>query len=294
MIFLTLLKKGETDPKVAKAFSKLQQTEALSKEINNELLESLPLHTIIETFCVNTLQLLFNTHDIYQSECNKLNIEIVSQLDSLGESINTSRVPRPEPRPETPTDSVADVRLSKISSHRSTPSPVPAPPPATPASLADSAANQPNASFDGNPFEEDNVEEVFENKIYPKLAAVPPGADKEEEKNANETPKKVEDPTNSFEGNTDEEQHEQVPIEAPPTDHALAGVTREAGKVLYLVRTTHEYKAVDTDELSFGPGDDLKVLESKHEDQVDEGWQLSEKADGTRGVFPENFTRRFD
>ncbi|CAJ0590372.1 unnamed protein product [Cylicocyclus nassatus] len=240
MIFLTLLKKG--DPKVAaKAFSELRQTEALSKEINNELLE--------------------------------LNIQIVS-LDSLGESINTSRVPRPEPRPDTPTDSVADVRPSKvflvlISSHRSTPSPVPAPPPATPASLADSAANQPNASSGGNPFEEDNVEEVFENKIYP-VSAVLPRADKEEEKNTNETPKKVKDPTNSFEGDTDGEQHEQVPIEAPPTDHASKVVTREARKVLYLVRTTHEYKAIDTDELSFGLGDDLKVLESEREDQVDE------------------------
>ncbi|CAJ0605951.1 unnamed protein product [Cylicocyclus nassatus] len=166
MIFLILLKKGETDPKVAKAFSELRQTEALSKEINNELLESLPAAYDNRTFCVNTLQTLFNTHNIYQSECSKLNIQIVS-LDSLGESINTSRVPRPEPRPDTPTDSVADVRLSKISSHRSTPSPVPAPPPATPASLADSAANQPNASSGGNPFEEGNVEEVFENKIYP-------------------------------------------------------------------------------------------------------------------------------
>lgn len=38
----------------------------------------------------------------------------------------------------------------------------------------------------------------------------------------------------------------------------------------------------------------VQVLESKTEDQVDEGWQLGEKADGTRGVFPENFTKKID
>uniref|UniRef100_A0A0K0DQT2 SH3 domain-containing protein n=1 Tax=Angiostrongylus cantonensis TaxID=6313 RepID=A0A0K0DQT2_ANGCA len=63
---------------------------------------------------------------------------------------------------------------------------------------------------------------------------------------------------------------------------------------LYLVKSTHEYKALDTDELTFGPGEELKVLETKPEDQVDEGWQLGEKSDGTRGVFPENFTKRIE
>ncbi|KIH50880.1 hypothetical protein ANCDUO_19038, partial [Ancylostoma duodenale] len=330
-------KKGETDPKVAKAFSELQQAESLYKEINNELLESLPAaYDNRIAFYVNTLQTLFNSHSVYQTECTKLNKQIVSQLDRLAESIDILRVPRPEPRPSTPTDSVND-----MGSHRSTPSPAPAPPPATPASLADSTSGQPNASA-GNPFEEDNAEEVFENKIYPKLAAVPPRADKEEEKNTNETPKKVKDPTNPFDEDTDDEQQPEVPTEAPPTEHALEGVTKEARKVLYLVKTTHEYKAVDTDELSFGPGEELKVmllrccgtlwilhqfhafwkhllskfprfpsefyiclfpkflhfmvqvLESKAEDQVDEGWQLGEKSDGTRGVFPENFTKRID
>ncbi|KHJ93517.1 BAR domain protein [Oesophagostomum dentatum] len=283
-------KKGETDPKVAKAFSELQQAETLYKEMNNELLEALPaVYDNRITFYVNMLQSLFNTQNVFQTECSKLNKQIVSQLDRLGESIDILRVPRPEPRPSTPTDSVTD-----MGSHRSTPSPAPAPPPATPASLADSAVSQANASS-GNPFEEENAEEVFENKIYPKLAAMPPRGDKEEEKTVKETPKKVKDPTNPFDEDSDEEpQQVPVPVEAPPTEHALEGVTKEARKVLYIVRTTHEYKAVDTDELSFGPGEDLKVLESKPEDQVDEGWQLGEKEDGTRGVFPENFTKKLE
>ncbi|RCN36831.1 BAR domain protein [Ancylostoma caninum] len=314
---LTAILDGETDPKVAKAFSELQQAESLYKEINNELLESLPAaYDNRIAFYVNTLQTLFNSHSVYQTECTKLNKQIVSQLDRLAESIDILRVPRPEPRPSTPTDSVND-----MGSHRSTPSPAPAPPPATPASLADSTSGQPNASA-GNPFEEDNAEEVFENKIYPKLAAVPPRADKEEEKNANETPKKVKDPTNPFDEDTDDEQQAGGPHRGPSDGTCFGGSDKRSSKGLgsvsckdnsrvqgsghgrVVVRAWRGAKGnvatmlrhnLDSTPISHVlEALSFKVLESKAEDQVDEGWQLGEKSDGTRGVFPENFTRRID
>ncbi|WKY06725.1 hypothetical protein Q1695_006702 [Nippostrongylus brasiliensis] len=262
-------KKGETDPKI------------LPATYDSRI-----------TFYVDTLQTLFNSQSVHQAECSKLNKQIVTQLDRLGESMDYLRVPRPEPRPSTPTDSVTD-----MGSHRSTPSPAPVPPPATPASLADSISGQVPAP--SNPFDEENVEETFENKIYPKLAAAP-GAEKEKEKEKEngkkpkEAPRKEKDTTNPFDEDTDDEQPAEAPAEVPPTEHALEGVAKEARKVLYVVKTTHEYKAVDTDELSFSPGEVIKVLESKPEDQVDEGWQLGEKSDGTRGVFPENFTKKVE
>ncbi|VDM61369.1 unnamed protein product [Angiostrongylus costaricensis] len=293
-------KKGEADPKVAKAFTELKQAEAMYKEINNELLEVLPAtYDSRITFYVDTLQALFNSQSLYQTECSELNRQIVTQLDHLGESMDLLRVPRPE-RPSTPTESVAD-----MGSRKSTPSPAPAPPPATPASLVDSVPGQTTAS---NPFDEEDVEEAFENKMYPvecnfasymkKLAATRRG-DSEEIKVAREAPvsgrQLQQDAPNPFDEDTDdEEQHLSIPTEVPPTDHALEGVTKEARKVLYLVKSTHEYKALDTDELTFGPGEELKVLETKPEDQVDEGWQLGEKSDGTRGVFPENFTKKIE
>ncbi|PIO74469.1 hypothetical protein TELCIR_03519 [Teladorsagia circumcincta] len=151
-------KKGETDPKVAKAYTELQQAETFYKEINNELLE--------------------------------------------------------------------------MGSHRSTPSPAPAPPPATPASLADSASGQ--AASVNNPFDEDNVEETFENKIYPKLAAAPRAekVDRDNGKAEKERLKKEKDTKNPFDEDTDEEHPPAVPEEAPPTEHALEGVTKEARKVV--------------------------------------------------------------
>uniref|UniRef100_A0A0K0DMI0 BAR domain-containing protein n=1 Tax=Angiostrongylus cantonensis TaxID=6313 RepID=A0A0K0DMI0_ANGCA len=156
--------KKVSDPKVAKAFTELKQAEALYKEINNELLEVLPAtYDSRITFYVDTLQALFNSQSLYQTECSKLNRQIVTQLDHLGESMDFLRVVRPE-RPNTPTESVADVVLIKMGSRKSTPSPAPAPPPATPASLVDSVPGQTAAS---NPFDEEDVEEAFENKMYP-------------------------------------------------------------------------------------------------------------------------------
>lgn len=56
--------------------------------------------------------------------------------------------------------------------------------------------------------------------------------------------------------------------------------------------STHNYKAVDTDELSFEQGVQIKVIEANEDDQLDDGWRLGELEDGKRGVFPENFTKK--
>lgn len=63
--------------------------------------------------------------------------------------------------------------------------------------------------------------------------------------------------------------------------------------MLYTVIATHEYKAVDSDELSFGPGDEINVLEPADAEMLDDGWKLGEKINGgQKGVFPENFTKK--
>lgn len=62
--------------------------------------------------------------------------------------------------------------------------------------------------------------------------------------------------------------------------------------MLYKVRATHKYVAEDTDELSFDAGEIIFVLKSCEEDLLDDGWLLGQKqSDGSRGVFPANFTK---
>lgn len=267
-------KKGESDPKVAKAFTELQQAEALYKELNNELLEVLPATFDSRiTFVVDNLQQLFNAYSIHQTESSKLNKLLVSQLDQLGQSMDSLRVVRPQPesRSETPItrgDSPMEMPSTPKSERDSSP---------VISSVTTATENHQSVVSEKVP-DSQPVEEVIENKVYPKLTAaqaaaingdgsVPSAADRELKQ------KKEKDPNNPFDDTDDEENN----------------VER---KFLYDVQSTHEYKAVDTDELSFSAGEKIKVLESFDADQLDEGWLMGEKSDGTRGVFPENFTKK--
>ncbi|CAB3406254.1 unnamed protein product [Caenorhabditis bovis] len=287
--------KKDNDLKLAKATNELQSAEAMYQEINNELLEILPaLYDSRITFFVDTLQTLFNANSIYQTEASKFHKQIVTKLDKLGESMDYLRVARPEPRAQTPLDTssmVSGDAERPVSQIASTPLPS-IPSAASPAhslkkpreSIAESIANSTNP-FDDDDDEPQNevVEEKIEAKVYPKLNAQQEKAADVAIKAAKRAEKK--DTGNPFEDDEDEENQES---DVKP----LEGITKEKRKTIYLVRSTHTYKAVDTDELSFEPGVLIKVLESRDADQLDEGWCLGELEDGKRGVFPENFTKK--
>lgn len=279
-------KKVESDPKVAKALVELQQAEGLYKEMNSELLEILPAtYDSRITFFVDTLQTMFNAHSVNQTECSRLNKQVVTQLDKLGQSMDFLRVPRIESRALTPIDTATeggDTRESTPSPASSTaPTParnsvvsIPTPSPAPPSTPAGG----------GNPFDEDEdghkekeEEEVCQNKVYPKLNATPKTTIPAEEVKKEEN--KDEKSTNPFD-DSDEEKGEEK--------EEMCGDR----KVNYRVISTHEYKAVDSDELSFGPGEEIMVLVSNETDLLDDGWQMGEKKNGERGVFPENFTKK--
>ncbi|CAD6195228.1 unnamed protein product [Caenorhabditis auriculariae] len=66
-------KKGDQDPKLAKATSELQNAETTFVELNKELLEILPAtYDSRITFFVDTLQTLFNSNSVYQTEASKV------------------------------------------------------------------------------------------------------------------------------------------------------------------------------------------------------------------------------
>ncbi|CAI4231965.1 unnamed protein product [Auanema sp. JU1783] len=277
-------KKSSSDPKVTKALTELQQTERNYKEINNELLEILPAtYDGRITFLVDTLQTMFNAHSIYQTEAGSTNKQIVSQLDKLGQSMDYLRVARPEPRTLTPIDTTSD---NASASPANSPLPqstlsVPSTPQnsaTTPTPVSPSPA--PPASEGSNPFdeEEENVEEeVCANRVYPKITATP--STKAEEIPARRGEK---DPNNPFDESEDEN---------PGVDEAITYKPEEK-KVLYVLKSTHAYQAKNTDELNFTPDIEIKVLEPKSPELLDEGWLIGELPDGTIGFFPENFTKK--
>ncbi|CAD6195226.1 unnamed protein product [Caenorhabditis auriculariae] len=216
------------------------------------------------------------------------------------------RVARPEPRAITPLDTASTVSLAGTinggggtidgTSRQSTPSPItvavlttPQPPSSQLPTPARRSITPAAAADTTNPFgdDHDDVEETFENKVYPKLNAESQEAANKAIEAAKRDAKKEKDPTNPFDDDEDEEHHhDNVKIRVPETapKDALQGVTKEPRKIVYKVRTTHEYKAIDVDELTFGPGIDINVLEAKDHDQLDEGWRLGELANGKRAL----------
>ncbi|KAM9803412.1 myc box-dependent-interacting protein 1 isoform 1-T1 [Syngnathus typhle] len=69
---------------------------------------------------------------------------------------------------------------------------------------------------------------------------------------------------------------------------------------LFKVQVMHDYAANDTDELEMKAGDVVLVMSFDNPDEQDDGWLMGMKEDdwkqkkenGTKGVFPENFTQR--
>uniref|UniRef100_A0A3B4GS58 Myc box-dependent-interacting protein 1 n=1 Tax=Pundamilia nyererei TaxID=303518 RepID=A0A3B4GS58_9CICH len=69
---------------------------------------------------------------------------------------------------------------------------------------------------------------------------------------------------------------------------------------LFKVQVMHDYAANDTDELEMKAGDVVLVVTFDNPEEQDEGWLIGVKQDdwqqnkenGTKGVFPENFTQR--
>uniref|UniRef100_A0A8R1HHD0 Endophilin-A n=1 Tax=Caenorhabditis japonica TaxID=281687 RepID=A0A8R1HHD0_CAEJA len=313
------LKKKDNDPKLAKATTELQAAEQMYTEMNNELLEILPaVYDSRITFFVDTLQTLFNGNSIYQTDAAKFHKQIVMQLDKLGESMDYLRVARPEARALTPIDTASlhsggdaaapatpeqKQSIDSSSNRLSTPSPSVVPSPVPSAKPRESIASLPANST--NPFddededahtkESDDIEEKIEAKVYPKLNARQTAAAEQAIAAAKRDKK---EPSNPFDDDDEEEEKEKKQEdqkserEEEPAPKPLDGVTTEKRKTLYFVTSTHQYKAVDTDELSFEPGMKIKVIEANEEDQLDDGWRLGELEDGKRGVFPENFTKK--
>ncbi|MFH4974780.1 hypothetical protein AB6A40_001489 [Gnathostoma spinigerum] len=310
-------KKGDDDPKVVKAASDLQQAETMYKEINQELIDTLPAtYDSRITFFVDTLQTLFNADSSNHIECAKYNKSLVTQLDSLGNAFDSLRVPRPDPHDQNSGNS-SEVGSVFRGDSSPTLSPIPSPRRPSPPTRA--------TSVNASEAPQQTSEQVEGLKLYPSLNVAQPVpakrtvdmTDKEPEEKENEesgtrnvTGKnsliaevEKKNPVvslNPFDEDEDESDEQGAPDRetkksmenAVETVKSLSNSVDER-KVLYKVRATHHYTAEDTDEMTFDAGEIIAVLESKEIDQLDDGWLLGVKqSDGFRGVFPANFTKQ--
>ncbi|XP_067687416.1 myc box-dependent-interacting protein 1-like [Haliotis asinina] len=87
-----------------------------------------------------------------------------------------------------------------------------------------------------------------------------------------------------------EEEQKNAVYQVPPSNKPLKEPPPD---VLYVVQSTHPYQSEDQDELSFESGEMIYVIQYENPDEQDDGWLMGIKqCDRTKGVFPENFTRR--
>eukprot|EP00105_Crassostrea_gigas_P027005 XP_011448187.2 PREDICTED: myc box-dependent-interacting protein 1-like [Crassostrea gigas] len=87
-----------------------------------------------------------------------------------------------------------------------------------------------------------------------------------------------------------EEEHEDSNLYEVPTSNKPVELPEG---VLYQVQATHPYSNEDEDELSFEAGEIIYVVPFDNPDEQDDGWAMGQKkGDGTKGVFPLNFTKK--
>ncbi|XP_061173545.1 myc box-dependent-interacting protein 1-like [Saccostrea echinata] len=86
------------------------------------------------------------------------------------------------------------------------------------------------------------------------------------------------------------EEHEDSNLYEVPTSNKPVELPEG---VLYQVQATHPYTNEDEDELSFEAGEIIYVIPFENPDDQDEGWVMGQKkSDGSKGVFPLNFSKK--
>ncbi|XP_042075093.1 myc box-dependent-interacting protein 1 isoform X4 [Haplochromis burtoni] len=98
----------------------------------------------------------------------------------------------------------------------------------------------------------------------------------------------------------DAKEEEETPAVAAESTEVASESAEMPPGFLFKVQVMHDYAANDTDELEMKAGDVVLVVTFDNPEEQDEGWLMGVKQDdwqqnkenGTKGVFPENFTQR--
>ncbi|XP_051938055.1 myc box-dependent-interacting protein 1 isoform X2 [Hippocampus zosterae] len=149
--------------------------------------------------------------------------------------------------------------------------------------------NQPDAEDAASPAEAsvDTYEE-----------APPNAADEEDQGESETTPEAV--PEAEAVDAVEETSTQDTPAVNEESVEAKADSPDMPPGFLFKVQVMHDYAANDTDELEMKAGDVVLVIPFDNPDEQDDGWLMGIKEDdwkqkkenGTKGVFPENFTQR--
>ncbi|KAM5151604.1 myc box-dependent-interacting protein 1 isoform 1-T1 [Mantella aurantiaca] len=324
--------KKKDDTKIAKAEEELVKSQKVFEEMNADLQEELPsLWNSRVGFYVNTFQSIAGLEENFHKEMSKLHLnlhDVMTNLEShQGEPSTNAFTVKAQPSdsapakanktipspPEGPPAASVEIKTTNHDAEESLVSPTAA---ATATFFQDTQtvtiSKSPSQLRKGPPvppppkltpsrdIKQENIVGLFDDSFVPEISVTTPSqpsepAVKEAEVKAPEK---------------DANQPSSLPAVVVETFPATVNGTVESAPpkanmppgYVYKVRAQHDYAATDSDELDLKAGDIVLVTHFDNPDEQDEGWLMGMKEsdwlqdkefEQHRGVFPENFTEKY-
>lgn len=283
--------KKKDDTKIAKAEEELLKSQKVFEEMNVDLQEELPsLWNSRVGFYVNTFQSIAGLEENFHKEMSKLH----QNLNDVMKTLETQEG-KPYTNAVTVKAQPSDSSPAKVNK---TPSSPPDGPPA--------ASTEPKTTNHDSAEPAAAAASFF---VDAPTVVVSKSPSQPSEPALDTTPKK-EAEVKPVAAEKDSNQSSSLPAVVVETIAATVNGTVESAppKVnmppgfLYKVRAQHDYGATDSDELELKSGEVVLVFQFDNPEEQDEGWLMGIKEsdwlqnkdfDEHKGVFPENFTEKY-
>ncbi|XP_077393045.1 myc box-dependent-interacting protein 1 isoform X4 [Festucalex cinctus] len=277
----------------SQAEEELERAQKVFEEINIDLQEELPsLWNSRVGFYVSTFQSLAGFEEKFHKEISRLDQDLYDVLEKL-EQTDTSR----KTGNRSALSSGANRSGIDESNHTLKPG-GPPPIPKSPSKLRPAVPPPPKVT-PSKEMKTENIINLFDSAATPDISVTSPTepANWDSWGESETTPEAAPE---AEEEETAEETTDDTPAVNEEPIEAKAESPDMPPGFLFKVQVMHDYAANDTDELEMKAGDVVLVMTFENPDEQDDGWLMGIKEDdwkqkkenGTKGVFPENFTQR--
>nr|DBA19603.1 TPA: hypothetical protein GDO54_015406 [Pyxicephalus adspersus] len=281
--------KKKDDTKIAKAEEELLKSQKVFEEMNADLQEELPsLWNSRVGFYVNTFQSIAGLEENFHKEMSKLHQnlnEVMTNLEShQGKPSTNAFTVKAQPSDPSP-----------AKTNKTTASPPDGPPaasaePKTTNHAAEEPVVSPTSAATAAFFQDTPTVTVSKSPSQPSESAATEIEVKAPEKDANQSSSLPAVVVETFPATVN-----GTVESAPPKTNMPPGY-------VYKVRAQHDYSSTDSDELNLKAGEVVLVTQFENPEEQDEGWLMGIKEsdwlqnkdfEQHRGVFPENFTEKY-
>nr|DBA19602.1 TPA: hypothetical protein GDO54_015406 [Pyxicephalus adspersus] len=324
--------KKKDDTKIAKAEEELLKSQKVFEEMNADLQEELPsLWNSRVGFYVNTFQSIAGLEENFHKEMSKLHQnlnEVMTNLEShQGKPSTNAFTVKAQPSdpspaktnkttaspPDGPPAASAEPKTTNHAAEEPVVSPTSA---ATAAFFQDTptvtVSKSPSQLRKGPPvppppkltpsrdIQQENIIGLFDDSFVPEISVTTPSQPSESA--ATEIEVKAPEKDANQSSSLPAVVVETFPATVNGTVESAPPKTNMPPGYVYKVRAQHDYSSTDSDELNLKAGEVVLVTQFENPEEQDEGWLMGIKEsdwlqnkdfEQHRGVFPENFTEKY-